>query len=150
MKIRFSYGFTTVSPILKTWHMANKPLFEKKSSIPNSTIYGFQPFIFGVLPCLGQTHDSYPVRLRLNPAQSDPDPDLLQTGHKVCALGYSFLTVRPAKDVGYFKRNQNIQCICGCFCVFKQRVLSLNLVKSFTNGTQAESRVQIDHGKNTH
>ena len=119
MKIRFSYGFTTVSPILKTWHMANKPLFEKKSSIPNSTIYGFQPFIFGVLPCLGQTHDSYPVRLRLNPAQSDPDPDLLQTGHKVCALGYSSLTVRPVKDVGYFKRNQNIQCICGCFCVFK-------------------------------
>ena len=93
--------------------------FLKRNHLPNTTIYRFQPFIFGVLPCLGQTHDSYPVRLRLNPAQSDPDPDLLQTGHEVCALGYSFLTVRPVKDVGYFKRNQNIQCICGCFCVFK-------------------------------
>ena len=77
-------------------HGKTSPAFEKKSS-SNTTIYRFQPFVFGgVFPCLGQTHDSYPVRFRLNPAQSDPDPDLLQTGHKVCALG-------PVKDVGYLK-----------------------------------------------
>ena len=91
--VKLKFPRFTVSPTLKTWHVH------------------FQ-WYFSMLRAPGMSHIP-----SLNPAQSHPDPDLLQTGHKVCALGCFF--VKNAR--GMFQKNQNNQFIpmvsVGCFCV---------------------------------